>query len=254
MASIDKGRRHVLGYALAIIVGVLAMCGCASISTFQTARTLKPSESQKGVGVTVGNPRISESWGEWGVQELRVHKSPVYPWPEFWLRKGLSENLDWGIKTWGPFFGAIADLKYQFLSDESPWQVAGSLGLGFSNRLETLEEGFAFFDIYLPFFISKDFAKHSSFYISPKYIHRILITGNSELYELSNHCNAFGAGLGISFPLSSRFLIGFLPIFGELDLGSMMIEYDCVYETGTVVGLTHNCGVAFASKIKKRKN
>jgi len=144
MASINRGRRYVLGHALAVIVGVMLICGCASISTFQTARTLKPGKTQKGFAITAGNPRISESWGAGVVQEFQVERSPILPWPEFWFRKGLSENLDWGIKTRGPFFGAIADLKYQFLSDESPWQVAGSLGLGFSNRLETLKESFAF--------------------------------------------------------------------------------------------------------------
>jgi hypothetical protein len=252
MRNVNRGRRYVLGYALAMIVGVTIICGCASISTFQSARTLKQGETQKGVGVTLGNPWISESWGERGVQELRVDKSPVLPWLEFWLRKGLSQNLDWGIKTWGPFFGAIADLKYQFLSDESPWQLAGSLGLGFSFRLESLEEGVSFFDLYLPFYISRDLGKSCTFYISPKYIHRATLGAYPTVPNRQS--NAFGAGLGISFPLSSRFLIRFLPIFGELDLGSIMVEYDCVYEKGTVVGFTHNWGVGFVSKIKKRKN
>jgi len=231
MTKLSKGRKCVLGYALAMMVGVTIICGCASISTFQTARTLKPGETQKGVGVTAGNPWISESWGEWGPQKFRIDKSPVLPWLEFWFRKGLSENLDWGIKTWGLFFGAIADLKYQFLSDESPWQVAGSLGLGFSNRLESLEESFAFFDFHLPFFISRDFGKHSRFYISPKYIHRVVIGAYPP-------CNGFGAGLGVSFQLSKKL--------------SMMVEYDCVYEQGTVEGFTHNWGVGFAFNKKKK--
>jgi len=231
MRNDNRGMTYVLGYVLVVIVGVLAMGGCASISTFQTARTLKPGETQKGFAITAGNPRISESWGAGGVQEFQVEGSPILPWPEFWFRKGLSENLDWGIKTWGPFFGAIADLKYRFLSDKSPWQVAGSLGLGFSNRLETLEESFAFFDFHLPFFISRDFGKHSSFYISPKYIHRVVIGAYPS-------CNAFGGGLGVSFHLSKKL--------------SMMVEYDCVYEKGTVEGFTHNWGVGFAFNKQKK--
>ncbi|GAI81833.1 unnamed protein product, partial [marine sediment metagenome] len=206
--------------------GVVVMSGCASISTFQTARTLKPGETQKGVGVTAGNPLISASWGEWGVEKIQVDRSKIFPWPEFWLRKGLSENLDWGIKTWGLLQGGVVDLKYQFLSDELPWQVAGSLGLGVSYRaLEIGPEGdgYTFFDIHLPLFISRDFGESSTFYISPKYIHRTVIAGFSgdPDFKCNPQCNAFGAGLEISFHLNRRV--------------SMMLEYDCMYEKGTIV-------------------
>ncbi|MBA7510422.1 hypothetical protein ES705_02406 [subsurface metagenome] len=232
MASISRGRRYVLGYALAVIVGVLVICGCASISTFQSARTLKPGETQKGVGVTAGNPLISPSWG--------AGKSLVYPWPEFWLRKGLSENLDWGIKTWGLLLGGMVDLKYQFLSDESPWQVAGSLGFGVSHRLLELNlegESYTFFDLHVPLFISRDFGEYSTFYISPKYIHKVVIGDNAPRANYSHQWNAFGAGLGISFHLNKKL--------------SMMLEYNCMYEKGTIEGFTHNWAVGFGFNKQK---
>jgi hypothetical protein len=233
MRNVSRGRTYVLGYALAIIVGNLVMGGCASISTFQTARTLKPGETQKGVGVTAGNPLISPSWG--------ARKSVVYPWLEFWLRKGLSENLDWGIKTWGLLEGGMVDLKCQFLPDESPWQVAGSLGLGVSSRgleLGLEAESYTFFDLHVPLFISRDFGESFTFYISPKYIHRVVIGDFHPRANYSHQWNGFGAGVGISFHLNRRV--------------SMMVEYDCVYEKGTVEGFTHNWGLGFVSKTKRK--
>jgi len=250
--SSNRGRRYVLGHALAVIVGVMLICGCASISTFQTARTLKPGETRKGVDITAGNPWISESWGEREAKKFLVERSPILPWLEFWFRKGLSKNLDWGVKTWGLLQGGMLDLKHQFLSDQSSWQLAGSLGVGFSVRLESLEEGASFFDLYLPFYISRDFGKSCTFYMSPKYVHRVVVGAYPSV--TNRQSNAFGAGVGISFPLRSGFLIRVLPIFGELDLGSILVEYDCIYEKGTLVGFTHNWGVAFVSKIKRRNN
>lgn len=234
MASISRGKKYILGYALTIIVGVVVMSGCASISTFQTARTLKPGETQKGVGVIAGNPLLSPSW--------EAGKSLVYPWPEFWLRKGLSENLDGGIKTWMLYYGFMFDLKYQFLSDESPWQVAGSLGLGVSERavdyIDLESPFYIFFDLHLPLFISRDFGEFSTFYISPKYIHRVVIGGDPPQPNYNHQCNAFGAGLGISFHLNKKL--------------SMMLEYDCMYEQGTVEGFTHNWGLGFVSKTERK--
>ncbi len=94
-------RVAALGAALA---AVILMTGCATLGTFETARTAEPGQFQFGGAVTPVHVLSSEATS--GVL--------FFPFPAIYAKVGVSQGLDLGaVWSFGPGVGLNA--KYQFL-------------------------------------------------------------------------------------------------------------------------------------------
>lgn len=170
--------------ALALIGTSFLFVGCMSMSTLQTARTLKPDASQ----ITIGggyfkSPSADSATGT----DLK------FPYLEGGYRRGIMPNLDAGAKWTVP--GSITvDGKYQFV-DASGFAVASGLALGYLSASSGSYKSTAI-DVQLPVYTSYDFTNWFSLYAAPKAIMRMSSTKDGGGAETSSTGALVGSSLG----------------------------------------------------------
>ena len=132
------------------ILGVMSLflfSACASISSLQSARTLKKGEWS-----------TTYAMGSIGSKGWRPKKVPHYgpgeqPVNELYFKYGVVDNFDLGLK-WSTLSLSV-DAKYMLLGKGEPL----SLSLGAGVRLTS-----PFSHVFIPLYISYDFSKESSFH------------------------------------------------------------------------------------------
>lgn len=149
---------------LMTLLSMLATSACVSMSSLQTARTLDEGQSQQTVGGGVYNSK--ETIGT-------IEYETNLPYIEYSYRRGFKKDLDAGLKL--TFVGAYAaDIKYQLI-DGDAWAISTGLGVGYmSYKISSggQDSTVKFLDFMLPLYVSYDFSKSFSVYMTPKYIHR----------------------------------------------------------------------------------
>ena len=173
------------------------LSACTSISTLQTAKTLKPGKSRHLIAIGVMGAKMNDDGSNKfsGVSIDSGEKTELLA-PEYNYRRGVSENIDFGLKVTGlSSYGG--DLKYQFLKSEK-FNMATGLGLhatsksfpGPSANINT--EVSHILDYSLPLYISYDYSPNFTIYGAPKFIYRTIdgpVLGRQSL-------NTFGGSLG----------------------------------------------------------
>ena len=148
-----------------LLVILAATSGCVSMSTLQTARTLEEGHTRQSFG---GGTYKSKSKDDTGL-EIETN----LPYVEYSYRMGLVKDVDLGLKV--TLIGSYAaDAKYQFYSDEK-FAASTGFGLGYMSYKITsgsTEKEVKYIDAMLPLYLSYDFAKSFSLYMSPKFIYR----------------------------------------------------------------------------------
>lgn len=182
---------------------VLVLTGCATISTYQTAKTIPQNAVQFGVGLGYG------SFNSWFGKRIGI-EFPFYA-AEIWTRYGILKHWDAGIKIGFPA-GGIIDTKVQILENE-PFDFA--LGIGYS-QLDMTDGGdeAKIQDVHIPFYLSKGFNQHIAVYFSPKLILRTATatSGESEDGEkIKEKISQTYYGLGIGFSINPSSTIQIMP-------------------------------------------
>lgn len=179
-SQMQKRPRFKLLTLLMMLTGL--QTACVSMSSLQTARTLEEGQSQNTFGGGVYNSK--DKIGE-------IEYDSNLPYLEYSYRHGLMKDLDAGLKI--TLIGAYgADLKYQLVNHDQ-WAISTGLGLGYmSYKIKSgdQESNVKFLDWMLPLYVSYDFSKSWSLYLTPKYIYRS-ISGDTSGSE-----NVTGAALG----------------------------------------------------------
>lgn len=173
-----------------VMLTLLLLISCANISSLQTARTLQKGQDEILAGVSLNNPSYPVSDGG------TILKIPCF---ELAYRRGFAEKADFGLQLNVP--GTInIDTKYQ-LVDQKRWALALSAGLGWTKTfgLETIVQDsgldIQFLDAYLPIHWSYDLNPKMVFYVSPKFLHRMMFSEGSEF----NALNYVGGTSGLKF-------------------------------------------------------
>lgn len=169
--------------------------GCATISTFQTAKTLPAGEIAMGVGMDMTGLEHTVA----GVtQNTGVMKSY-----ETWIKMGLGKKFDAGLK----FFpiGRLFDVKYQFLNGKNGGLDA-AVDLAYSaTSIEKSDSINDYIDIYSNLIFSSDLTKLLTLYISPKHILRtVQLTDDLTDKSGTKTKSLLGSGIGIAFNLDGE--------------------------------------------------
>lgn len=154
-----------------LMAGMILISGCASLSSFQTAKTLPVGEHQTHVAA--------------GFLKGKVANYDIsLPVLEAMYRQGLSEKLDFGVKYTFPVT-LVGDIKYNLVGNDLPGKgtsvnpvaVAAGLGAGYL-RVTSGDNTSNLIDVYVPVYFSFHTSESFATYLAPKYILRIM-TGSS---------------------------------------------------------------------------
>lgn len=149
---------------LAALMSAGFLSGCVSMSSLQTARTLKDGESRQTFGGGVFNSK-----SKIGTLEFESN----LPYVEYSYRRGFGENFDAGLKL--TLIGAYAaDAKYQvYAAEKFAMSVGAGLGyMSYETKSGDVESKVNYIDVILPVYFSYDFTPGFSLYAAPKYVHR----------------------------------------------------------------------------------
>lgn len=154
-----------LSLGLCALVFVVTQTGCVSMSSLQTAETLKKGQKQQTFG---GGTYNSEE-----VVDNNTVKKDV-PYLEYSYREGLSDNVDAGLKL--TIIGsAAADVKYRLI-DGDAFDFSVGAGVGYFNLKtgsgETEVENTSI-DLMVPIYASYRFNESWAAYLTPRYVHRM---------------------------------------------------------------------------------
>ena len=202
--------------------------GCATISTFQTAKTLPANEIAMGVGMDLTSLEHTVA----GVtQNTDVVKSY-----EAWIKMGLGKKFDAGFK----FFpvGRLFDVKYQFLSGKNGGLDA-AVDLAYSAAsIESSDIINDYTDIYSNFIFSSDFTKLLTLYVAPKHILRTVRLTNDLTDKSSKKTKSLlGSGVGLAFNLD-----------GEKT--QLMLEYNYVHSLSGEKWQHGQAGIGFVTQFQ----
>lgn len=171
---------------------LLLTSACASMSTLQTARTLKPGEAQS----TFGGGVFQSS--EIGSTDGSASAKFQLPYLEYTYRQGLSDKVDAGLKV--TLIGTLSlDAKYSLYAGE---KFAAAVGAGagymsYSTGSGEQKNEYKIIDLMVPVILSYDFTPKFSIYTSPRYLQRS-ISGAS-----SSSTGFAGAAVGLKMGQTS---------------------------------------------------
>lgn len=171
---------------LALALVALALAGCPSLSTRQTAETLPPGTWQ--VGAAIDLVAANDERYDWRAGGPSV---------EVTVRRGLGENLDAGLKL--HVLGIEAGAKWRF--HRGTWTLAVAPALGLSrtkNEGLTTDAGFVF--VHATGLASRPLSKRWTLTLGPKLLlDRFEPATSGVAYGL-----ALGALVGVDFRWGER--------------------------------------------------
>jgi hypothetical protein len=197
-----------------ILFVLFILNGCSTTSTLQTADTLKPGETKILAALEASPSRlVSSSHDEFSGTYVNPTVSPL---PLIFIRRGLAENFDLGVKF--ALLGTIqAEIKYQFIS-VSQFGLAAGLGLGISPYWEQIrsakqhgyEADIPHLGTRVPIALYAHFLSSSDlvFYASPKYTWTLVKDINNSTW-LSDRgiTHDLGLSVGVKISKSPSYLV-----------------------------------------------
>jgi hypothetical protein len=165
------------------LLPLITLVGCASMSSYQEARTLEAGKAQTGLAYT----GYTDAFDRKGFQDSTGFNSPLVEWA---ARVGVWKNIDVGVKF--TFIGAVAgDVKYQLMgadTPESPFQLSTGLKVAYANVLapsyrDSADQKANLTDITVPVYATYEPVSWVGLTLAPQFT-----------YRLSNNDNYYPAG------------------------------------------------------------
>lgn len=183
---------------------LLLISSCASISGFQTGRTVGAETGEIMFSINGTRTPDFDDISKENADSVNTEDFSIFaPNIEIGGRYGISDKLDFGIRA-NTNLNVYADVKYQFVGDqESPVAVATGFGLGMFGFV-TGSGGL--FNFQIPLYASFHPTEKLDLYVAPRYVGQ----WGTVLGESSGLINYFGANVG--------FLTGTRTKFG-IDIG-----------------------------------
>jgi hypothetical protein len=168
----------------------LFLSSCASISGFQTGRTVGEESGEIMFSVNgTQSPDFAELDEEDGAPEDEDEFRIFAPNIEIGGRYGISEKVDFGIRA-NTNLNILADVKVQVMGDQqSPFALATGLGVGMFGFVSTSG---GLFNFQVPVYASYHPSDNLDLYVSPRYIGQ----WGTTFGESSGLLNYFGANVG----------------------------------------------------------
>ncbi len=191
---------------LALAGVIVSLAGCASISGFQTGRTVGAEAGEIMFSINgTQSPDFAELDDADSVNVddgFRIFAPNV----EIGGRYGVSEKVDFGIRA-NTNLNILADVKVQVVGDQkSPFGLAAGLGLGMFGFVSTSG---GLFNFQVPVYASYHPSDNLDLYFSPRYIGQ----WGTTFGESSGLINYFGANVGFLTGRKTKFGID-LAYFG----------------------------------------
>ncbi len=163
-------------YSIVVAVAaVLSVTGCASLSTYQSAKVLPPDEIQVGGALTGTGISLIDD------EENEYYEDINFVLPELFVRASLGRDVDAGIKLY-PLAG-VADVKYRFIRGDG-FAMAADLGVGYTS-LSLLDESTTLLDLYPTLLLTFDLSEKTDLTLAPKVITRFISAGDeSDQYNM----------------------------------------------------------------------
>lgn len=175
------------------------LSSCASISGFQTGRTVGAESGEIMFSINgTRTPDFDELDSESDSVNVNNDFSIFAPNIEIGGRYGISEKVDFGIRA-NTNLNIFADVKYQFVGDqESPFAMSAGFGLGMFGFVSTSG---GLFNFQIPLYASYHPQDNLDLYISPRYIGQ----WGTTFGESSGLINYFGANAGFLTGRKTKF-------------------------------------------------
>jgi hypothetical protein len=206
-----------------LILFIMFLTGCASMSTMQTARTTEKGNVGYGFGAGVVNSEIPLGT----LDTLKISA----PFLEVGARYGITDKLDVGAKI--TIIGtATVDVKYQFLGNKES-KFASSVGLGGGYlSISSNDSKSKIYDAMLPIYFSYHPIDWFSLYFSPKYVFRINSYSAANNQKGLNSSHWYGATGGLRLGKKVAFLAEY-SYFGNSQIPQPYSQITC----GIAIGI-----------------
>lgn len=169
---------------------IIVYTNCASISGFQTGRTVGAEAGEIMFSINgTRTPDFDQLDEESDSVNVNNDFSIFAPNIEIGGRYGINDKVDFGIKA-NTNLNIFADVKVQVVGDqESPFALATGFGLGMFGFVTTSG---GLFNFQIPLYASYHPADNVDFYVAPRYIGQ----WGTTFGESSGLINYFGANFG----------------------------------------------------------
>ncbi|MBN1997620.1 hypothetical protein JW935_08720 [candidate division KSB1 bacterium] len=158
-------------YCVVVAVSaVMLVSGCASLSTYQSAKVLPENELSVGGALTGTGISLADDG------ENEFYENINFILPEFFLRASVSKNFDAGFKFF-PLAGVV-DGKYQFVRSNG-FAMAADLGIGLTS-LSIGDEKTSMLDLYPTLLFTFDLSEKVDLTFAPKLITRFISAGDEK--------------------------------------------------------------------------
>lgn len=184
------------------LIGAYLLTSCVSMSSLQSARTLKKGEWSFALGLGQESVKFKQkkTTGLEGEFQEVIEDISV-PIVEFYTKYGLMEKLDLGLKFTSPA-SISTDLKYMLLGKGSPLSLA--LGAGYiSTKYDTgsgdLKNEYEITDLFIPLYLSYDLSKSFSLHLVPRYQQRTSKQKGSTIFNETTKTTWYGSNVGFNW-------------------------------------------------------
>ncbi len=170
--------------------GLTVLAGCASVSGFQTGRTVGAESGEIMFSINgTRTPDFNELDEESDSLNVDENFSIFAPNIEIGGRYGVSDKVDFGIRA-NTNLNIFADAKVQLVGNQqSPFAMSAGFGLGMFGFVSTSG---GLFNFQIPLYASYHPQENLDLYISPRYIGQ----WGTTFSESSGLLNYFGANAG----------------------------------------------------------
>ncbi|MCB0667122.1 MAG: hypothetical protein KDC80_14935 [Saprospiraceae bacterium] len=176
-------------HLLTLLSGMVILCGCAQLSSFQTGRTSGKGNGEAGLAISASG--ITDAF--------ETDTRATFFVGEAYGRYGVGENFDIGLKLSTGLTG-VFDFKYQFIGDKiSPFAMSIGPGIGFQGAIAET----ALVQLHLPVHMSYHPNEKLAVYASPRYIAQV-ITGEGSANYLGSSIG-FESGDNVRFGLEASY-------------------------------------------------
>lgn len=183
-------RKNTLLQLLSFGSLLLFLSSCASISGFQTGRTVGAETGEIMFSVNGTRSPDFDELSDENVDTVNAENFSIFfPNIEIGGRYGITDKLDFGIRA-NTNLNIYADVKYQFVGDqESPVAIAAGAGLGMFGFVTGTG---GLFNFQIPLYASYHPTESLDLYLAPRYVGQ----WGTVLGESSGLINYFGANAG----------------------------------------------------------
>lgn len=178
---------------------LLLISSCASISGFQTGRTVGAETGEIMFSVNGTRTPNFDDLSKENVDTVNANDFSIFaPNIEIGGRYGISDKVDFGIRA-NTNLNIYADVKYQFVGDqESPVAVATGFGLGMFGFVTGTG---GLYNFQIPLYASFHPTPGLDLYVAPRYVGQ----WGTAFGKSSGLINYFGANVGLLTGTRTKF-------------------------------------------------